>query len=93
MRYILDNPDLVRGKRIYDFASGSGIVAIAAALAGARSVTASEIDSFALSAIVLNGEANGVEISVEEGGCDRRWGPGCRYSFLRRCLSGEEMFR
>src|SRR3954462_15855639 len=37
-RYLLDNPDLVRGRRVLDFASGSGMVAIAAKLAGAAHV-------------------------------------------------------
>src|SRR5437868_6765249 len=46
-RYVLDRPELVRGKRVLDFASGSGLVAIAAALAGAVHVEASEIDEFA----------------------------------------------
>jgi predicted nicotinamide N-methyase len=60
-RYILDNPDLVAGKRVLDFASGSGLVAIAAAQAGAAHVEASEIDAFAMRAITLNAEANGVQ--------------------------------
>ncbi len=59
-RYILDNPDLVRGKRVLDFASGSGLVAIAAAKAGAESVEAAEIDAFAAEAIRLNAITNAV---------------------------------
>src|SRR3954447_6994998 len=66
-RYILDHPDLVRRKRVLDFASGSGLVAIAAALAGAASVEASEIDEFALAAIELNAGANGVTLSARSG--------------------------
>src|SRR5213082_518001 len=66
-RYVLDHPDLVRGKRVLDFASGSGLVAIAAALAGAASVEASEIDEFALAAIELNAGANGVTLSARSG--------------------------
>ena len=61
-RHIADHPDLVRGRRALDFASGSGLVAIAAALSGAARVEAGEIDPFALTAIALNAEANGVEI-------------------------------
>jgi predicted nicotinamide N-methyase len=61
-RYILDNPALVQGKRVLDFASGSGLVAIAAAKAGAASVEARDIDAFALAAIRLNAAANGVAI-------------------------------
>ncbi|MEP9397513.1 methyltransferase [Mesorhizobium sp. KR2-14] len=59
-RYILDHPDSVRGKRVLDFASGSGLVAIAAAMAGACEVVAADIDPFCAAAIALNGEANGV---------------------------------
>ena len=63
-RHVLDHPDLVRGKRVLDFASGSGLVAIAAAMAGARSVVAVDIDPFAAAAIAINAEANGVSVSV-----------------------------
>ncbi|WP_198292725.1 methyltransferase [Mesorhizobium sp. STM 4661] len=63
-RYILDNPDTVRGKRVLDFASGSGLVGIAAVQAGAVDVTAADIDPFCATAIRLNGEANGVGIKV-----------------------------
>ncbi len=59
-RYIMDNPQTVRGKRVLDFASGSGMVAIAAAMAGAREVIAADIDPFCEAAVTLNGEANGV---------------------------------
>ncbi|MEN0119377.1 MAG: methyltransferase [Agrobacterium cavarae] len=63
-RYILDNPDIVRGKRVVDFASGSGMVAIAAALAGAAHVLAVDIDPWAKSAVMLNAAVNGVTIDV-----------------------------
>jgi predicted nicotinamide N-methyase len=66
-RYVLDHPELVQGKRVLDFASGSGLVAIAAAKAGAACVEASEIDEFALAAIPINAQANGVDIVVREG--------------------------
>ncbi|MGL4811776.1 MAG: class I SAM-dependent methyltransferase [Beijerinckiaceae bacterium] len=66
-RYILDHPALVRGKRVFDFASGSGLVAIAAMKAGAASATASEIDPFALEAITINAALNGVAVSVRSG--------------------------
>ena len=62
-RHILDNPALVAGRRVLDFASGSGLVAIAAAKAGAASVEACEIDAFAIAAIALNASANGVEVT------------------------------
>ena len=61
-RYILDHPEEVRGKRVLDFASGSGLVAIAAKLAGASEVTAADIDPWAGTAVGLNARENGVEI-------------------------------
>ncbi len=62
-RYLLDNPETMRGARVLDFASGSGLVAIAAALAGALSVEAADIDLFALDAITLNGALNDVPLT------------------------------
>lgn len=59
-RYLLDHPDLVTGRRVVDFASGSGLCAIAAAMAGAGHVLASDLDPFALRAVPLNAAANGV---------------------------------
>ena len=61
-RHVLDHPGLVTGAKVLDFASGSGLVALAAARAGAARVEASEIDDFALSAIALNAEANEANI-------------------------------
>jgi predicted nicotinamide N-methyase len=58
-RYVLDHPETVAGGDVLDIASGSGLVAIAAAKAGARSVTAGDIDENALAAIALNAAANG----------------------------------
>ena len=63
-RYLLDNPALVEGKRVLDFASGSGLVAIAAAKAGAASIEARDIDAFAVAAMHLNAEANGVVLDA-----------------------------
>ncbi|WP_292195962.1 methyltransferase [Mesorhizobium sp.] len=60
-RYVLDNPGAVPGRRVLDFASGSGLVAIAAMKAGARQAIAADIDPFCETAIALNLEANGVE--------------------------------
>ncbi len=57
-RYVLDNPALVAGRRVLDFASGSGIVAVAAALAGASATEASDIDAFAIAAIEVNAAEN-----------------------------------
>ena len=63
-RYVLDHPDVMRGKRVLDLAAGSGLVAIAAARAGAAPVIAAEIDAFAEHAIALNAEQNGAYIEV-----------------------------
>jgi predicted nicotinamide N-methyase len=65
-RYILDNPGIVAGKRVIDFASGSGLVAIAAMKAGAASVLAADIDVFCEAAIGLNADANGVTVAFTE---------------------------
>ena len=62
-RYILDHPESVRGKRVLDFASGSGLVAIAAMKAGAAEAAACDIDAFAVAAIALNAGANGVAVA------------------------------
>jgi predicted nicotinamide N-methyase len=59
-RYVLDHPGLVAGRSVLDLGSGSGLVAIAAAKAGAATVVASEVDALAVAAIGLNAEANGV---------------------------------
>ncbi len=61
-RYILDNPAIVAGKAVIDFASGSGLVAIAARRAGAARVLAADIDVFCGEALSLNAAANGVAI-------------------------------
>jgi predicted nicotinamide N-methyase len=61
-RYVLDHPGVVAGRTVLDLGSGSGLVAIAAALAGAARVLASEIDPLAAAAIRLNAAANGVRI-------------------------------
>ncbi len=63
-RYILDNKDAVRGKSVLDLGAGSGLVGIAAAKAGARSVLSADIDAYAEAAIVLNAKANGVSIAT-----------------------------
>jgi predicted nicotinamide N-methyase len=75
-RYILDHRELVAGRRVLDFASGSGLVAIAAAKAGAATVEASEIDEFALAAIALNAPQNDVSVKLRAGdliGLDEGW--------------------
>src|SRR5712691_10436384 len=64
-RYLLDHPETVAGREVLDIGSGSGIVAIAAAKAGAKRVTAAEIDPFAAAAIGLNAALNGVTVAIE----------------------------
>ncbi|QND48618.1 methyltransferase [Rhizobium lusitanum] len=61
-RYILDHPDTVACKRVVDFASGSGLVAIAARLARASRVLAADIDPWAETAVRLNAMQNGVTL-------------------------------
>ena len=61
-RYLLDHPEEVAGKRVIDFATGSGLVAIAAALAGAAEVLGADIDPFCETATELNTAANGVSM-------------------------------
>jgi predicted nicotinamide N-methyase len=63
-RYLLDNPGMVRGKRVIDFAAGSGVSSMAAAHGGAASVTANDIDLLSLVAARLNAEANGLAFEV-----------------------------
>lgn len=75
-RYCLDNPQIVSGKSVLDFACGCAVAGIGAATAGAARVEASEIDPFAVEAARLNAALNSVEIEAEETdlvGSDRGW--------------------
>lgn len=63
-RYLRDHPGAVAGRRVFDLASGSGLVAIAALAAGASEATAVDIDPFAAAAIPLNARANGRRVTV-----------------------------
>jgi predicted nicotinamide N-methyase len=65
-RHILDHPHRVAGLHVTDFGSGSGVVAIAAAMAGAGRVSCIDIDPYARQAIVGNARLNGVELQVSE---------------------------
>ncbi len=65
-RHVLDHPELVRGKRVLDFAAGCGVGAIAAALAGAAHVEAADIDAFACAACRINAELNRVAFEVTD---------------------------
>jgi predicted nicotinamide N-methyase len=64
--YILANPEFVQGKRVLDFGCGSGLVGIAAAKAGAKSVVCCDTDPLALIATKHNALRNGVEINTLE---------------------------
>src|SRR5947207_12630708 len=63
-RYLLDHPETAAGRAVLDFGAGSGLVAIAAAKAGAAQVTAAEIDPFAAAAIAANAALNAVAIEL-----------------------------
>jgi predicted nicotinamide N-methyase len=64
-RYVMDNPDLVAGAHVLDFACGCAVAGIGAARAGAARIDASEIDPFAVAAARLNAALNGVTLDVQ----------------------------
>lgn len=68
--HILKNPELVKGKRVLDFGCGSGLVGIAAAKAGAKSVLCCDSDPLALLACKLNAEHNQVSLTATTHWCD-----------------------
>jgi predicted nicotinamide N-methyase len=61
-RHVLDHPELVRGRSVLDLATGSGLCALAACLAGATDVLAVDVDPVAVEAVRLNAEHNGVQL-------------------------------
>jgi predicted nicotinamide N-methyase len=65
-RYVLDHLDLVKGKSVLDLATGSGLVAIAAKMAGASSVLAADIDRFACAAARLNAQVNDTTVEISD---------------------------
>jgi predicted nicotinamide N-methyase len=65
-RHVLDHPEIVRGRRVLDVASGSGIVGIAAMKAGAASATCADIDAFAAPAARLNAALNDVAVAASD---------------------------
>jgi predicted nicotinamide N-methyase len=79
-RLLLDQPALARGRTVLDFAAGCGIAGIAAAKSAAATVTASEIDGFAIAAIGLNALLNDVSIATAEH--DVLPGPADRYELI-----------
>lgn len=63
-RHVLDAPSVVTDRSVLDLATGSGLCALAAVLAGARSVLAVDVDAFAIEAVSLNAAANGLEVEA-----------------------------
>jgi predicted nicotinamide N-methyase len=76
-RYLLDLPGTASGRFVVDFGAGSGLVAIAAAKAGAAHVLAADIDHFAAAAIAANAALNNVQVAVTTvdliGAANPRW--------------------
>jgi len=66
-RYVLDHPEVVAGRTVLDLGAGSGLVAVAAAMAGAATVVASEIDPYGQAAVAVNAEDNRVGPVVVRG--------------------------
>ena len=64
-RYVLDQPEEVRGRSVLDLATGSGLCALAAVLAGASATRAVDVDPVAVEAVGLNAEANGLHVTAE----------------------------
>jgi predicted nicotinamide N-methyase len=91
-RYVLDHPEVVAGRTVLDLGAGSGLVAVAAALAGADRVLASDVDPYALAVIPLNAAANGVT-GVEPVGdvLDEDWG-GRELSTVDVVLAGDVFY-
>ena len=63
-RHLLDHPELVRGKRVLDFATGSGLVGLAAALAGAAEVVGTDLSPFCEAVVPLNAALNGLALEL-----------------------------
>lgn len=87
-RYVLDHPEVVAGLRVLDLASGSGLAAIAAALAGAATVAANDIDPYALAVIGMNARAN--ETRVRPAAGDLLTGDGVEVDLI---LAGDVFYR
>ena len=87
-RYILDERGVVAGKTVLDLGAGSGIAAIAAMRAGARSALAADVDVFSVAACRLNAEVNGVALAVDGGDLLAGDPPG-----LRRAVPGGRVLR
>jgi predicted nicotinamide N-methyase len=91
-RYVLDHPEVVAGRTVLDLGAGSGLVAVAAALAGADRVLASDVDPYALAVIPLNAAANGVtEVEPVGDVLDEDWG-GRELSTVDVVLAGDVFY-
>ncbi|HEY0719129.1 MAG TPA: 50S ribosomal protein L11 methyltransferase [Streptosporangiaceae bacterium] len=92
-RYLLDHPELVAGRQVLDLASGSGLVAIAAARCGGRPVLAVDVDKLAVRAISVNAAANGarvqpVQADLLDGGAEEATVVLCADAFYEEELAG-----
>lgn len=92
-RHLLDHPELVAGQRVLDLASGSGLVAIAAARCGGRPVLAVDVDELAVRAISVNAAANGarvrpVQADLLDGGAEGAGVVLCADAFYEEELAG-----
>ena len=78
-RYVLYQPPCVQARRVLDFAAGSGLAAIACAMAGAATVEAVEIDPLACAAVRMNARANGATVTATHADYV---GAGCRWDLI-----------
>jgi len=66
-QHLASRPEVVAGRAVLDFGCGSGLVAVAAAKAGASRVIATDLDPYARAATAVNAEHNGVPVEVLSG--------------------------
>ena len=92
-RYLLDHPEAVKDRRVIDIASGSGLVAIAAARAGAAAVTGYDIDPLAIAAITLNAAANGAAVLAVQADILDADGPGADVILVADAFYERELAR
>jgi predicted nicotinamide N-methyase len=92
-RYLLDHPETVKDRQVIDIASGSGLVAIAAARAGAAAVTGYDIDPLAIAAITLNAAANGAAVLAVQADILDADGPGADVILVADAFYERELAR
>jgi len=92
-RYLLDHPETVKDRHVIDVASGSGLVAIAAARAGAAAVTGYDIDPLAIAAITMNAAANGVTVLAVQADILEGDGPGADVMLVADAFYERELAR